>query len=103
MCVCVCTCVCACECSYVLDICICVLVIVYVMDARELHQFKDKSFTLVIDKGLCDMIYLRVWCGKRVLTLCGRVGCLDAICCGMNLYESSKRYCEVHNTVLQSL
>ena len=25
---------------------------------------------------------------------CG-VGCYDALCCGMNLYESTKRYCEV--------
>lgn len=43
----------------------------YVMNACELHQFKDNTFSLVIDKG-----------------------CFDAICCGMNLYESSKRYCE---------
>ena len=84
------------------------------MDARELHQFKDNSFSLIIDKGeecvcvcVCRpddlmtkactdvLVYLLhaafcsvVWCGA---------GCLDAICCGMNLYESTKRYCEVRD------
>mmetsp|Transcript_10597 Transcript_10597/g.16056 ORF Transcript_10597/g.16056 Transcript_10597/m.16056 type:complete len:266 (+) Transcript_10597:226-1023(+) len=51
----------------------------YVMDARELHQFKDESFSLIIDKG-----------------------CLDCIFCGLDLYESSMRFCSEVFRVLQN-
>lgn len=66
--------------------------IVYVMDARELHQFKDNSFTLVIDKGeeyykalytilthihiinVIDLTHWHVPC--QFLTACSWHGCI---------------------------
>jgi len=50
----------------------------FVMDARNLHEFSNDSFSLVIDKG-----------------------CGDAIFCGGDLYESYNRLCQEVYRVLR--
>ena len=73
-----------------------VCTIVYVMDARELHQFKDESFSLIIDKG--KWLLRRSGCSISAYT-----GCLDCIFCGLDLYESSMRFCSVRTTLSAAL
>eukprot|EP01041_Mallomonas_annulata_P002060 gene2060-4026_t len=51
----------------------------FVMDARELHSFRDETFTLVIDKG-----------------------CADVMFCGIDLYESFTKMCQEVFRVLKA-
>lgn len=45
------------ECITIFTKCHWIIVLVYVMDARELHMFQEKTFSIVIDKGT-QSVYL---------------------------------------------